>query len=334
MFTHVKAAEAWLATSGRLPINVKYLIEGEEEVGSAHLDDWVAANAERLRCDVVVISDGSQYGPGRPAINYGLRGLAYFEIRVDGPNRDLHSGAFGGAVANPANVLCRLLGELLDDEGRITIPGFYDDVRPLAPAEREAWRALPFNEADFCDAIGIAATAGEAGYSNQERRWGRPTCDVNGLYGGYQGEGAKTVLPAWAGAKLSFRLVPDQSPKRVAELLRAHLAARAPAGVRVSVTDLHGGMPVLVPRDGPAIAAGRRAVERGFGTAPVLTREGGSIPVVETFQRVLGAPTLLIGYGQKDDNTHSPNEKFNLEDFQRGVRTSAALLEELVGLKG
>ncbi|HEX7878025.1 MAG TPA: dipeptidase [Candidatus Eisenbacteria bacterium] len=333
VFTHVKAAEAWLHTTGRLPINVKYLIEGEEEVGSEHLDAWVASNADRLRCDVVVISDGSQYGHGQPAINYGLRGLAYFEIRVDGPNRDLHSGAFGGAVANPANVLCRLLGELLDADGRITIPGFYDDVRPLADTERAAWRALPFDETSFCDAIGIPATTGEAGFSNQERRWARPTCDVNGLFGGYQGEGAKTVLPAWAGAKLSFRLVPDQAPKRVGELLRRHLAARAPAGVRVTVTDLHGGMPVLVPHDGPAIAAGRRAIERGFGKPPVLTREGGSIPVVETFQRVLGAPTLLIGYGQKDDNTHSPNEKFNMDDFQRGIRTSAALLEELAELK-
>jgi acetylornithine deacetylase/succinyl-diaminopimelate desuccinylase-like protein len=333
MFTHLKAAEAWLKTAGRLPINVKYVIEGEEEVGSAHLDPWIEANAKRLACDIVVISDGAQFDHGMPAINYGLRGLAYFEIRVDGPAIDLHSGAFGGAVANPCNVLAKLLGDLIDDRGRITIDGFYDNVRPLAPEERGAFAKLPFDAAAFRKSIGIPAETGEEGYTNLERRWCRPTCDVNGLYGGYQGDGAKTVLPAWAGAKLSFRLVPDQTPDAVGELLRRHMATHALPTVRVTVTPLHGGMPVLVPFDGPYIGAARRAIETGFGTAPVLTREGGTIPVVQVFQTVLGAPSLLVGWGQHDDGAHSPNEKFNLDDFHRGIRTGAVLLEELAALR-
>jgi acetylornithine deacetylase/succinyl-diaminopimelate desuccinylase-like protein len=329
VFAHVKAVESFLKTGGRLPVNVKLLIEGEEEVGSENLDHWVSANRSRLACDVVVISDGSQFGPGMPAINYGLRGLAYMEIRVQGPNRDLHSGAFGGAVANPANALCEIVAGLKDGDGHIAIEGFYDKVRPLTDAEREAYRKLPFDDGVFRRSIGIDRTVGEKGFTTLEQRWARPTCDVNGIFGGYQGEGAKTVLPAWAGAKVSFRLVPDQEPHEIAELFRRHVAKHTPPGVTVEVIEHHGGKAVIVPTTGNAMTAALKAVQRGFGREPLLIREGGSIPVVSTFQEILGAPTLLIGFGLNDDNAHSPNEKFDLKDYQRGIRTSAALLEEL-----
>lgn len=329
MFTHLKAAEAFLMTAGRIPVNVKYLIEGEEEVGSEHLDAFIEQHRDLLKCDVVVVSDTAQFGPDLPAITCGLRGLAYLEVRVDGPDRDLHSGVYGGAVANPLNVLAKLMADLIDADGRITVPGFYDRVRPLTREEREEFARLPFSEKEFMESIAIPAVTGEAGFTTLERRWARPTCDINGIFGGYQGAGSKTVLPAWGGAKVSFRLVPDQDPAEISRLVREHLERSAPKTVKVTVTELHGGRPVLVPRDGKAMAAARKAVARGFGREPVLIREGGSIPIVETFQRVLGAPTLLIGYGQNDDNAHSPNEKFSLNDYHNGIRTSACLLEEL-----
>jgi acetylornithine deacetylase/succinyl-diaminopimelate desuccinylase-like protein len=329
VFAHVKAIEAYLKTSGRLPVNVKLLIEGEEEVGSEHLDLWVADNRDKLKCDVVVISDTTQFAPGLPAITYGLRGLAYLEIRVDGPDRDLHSGAYGGAVANPANALCEIIAGLKDASGHIQVKGFYDKVRTLTPEERAQYARLPFDEKEFTSSIQIPTTVGEDGFTTLERRWARPTCDVNGLFGGYQGEGSKTVLPSWAGAKVSFRLVPDQDPAEIARLVSEHVHAHTPPGVRVTVKELHGGRPVLVPTEGHTMQAARRAVARGFNQEPVLIREGGSIPVVMTFQEILEAPTLLIGFGLNDDNAHSPNEKFNLKDYQRGIRTSACLLEEL-----
>ncbi len=333
MLTHVKAAQALLESEGRLAVQLKLRIEGEEEIGSADLETLVAENLELLACDVVVVSDTCQFAPGQPAITYGLRGIHYFELRLRGPNRDLHSGMFGGAVANPANVLARLLADLHDDRGRVQLPGFYDDVIPLTPAEREQLAALPFDERRFREGLEVEALAGEAGFTTLERRWARPTCDVNGLWSGYQGEGAKTVLPAEAGAKFSFRLVPNQQPARIAAALRRFLEERIPAGITYELIDYHGAPGMLVPLDSPYLAAASRAIEQGFGKAPVMIREGGSIPIVATLHERLGAHALLLGWGQDDDNPHSPNEKFSLADFHNGIRASACLWQELSRLK-
>jgi succinyl-diaminopimelate desuccinylase len=333
MLTHVKAAEAWLKSVGELPVQLKFVIEGEEEVGSESLGAFLVENHERLACDCVVISDSSQFAPGQPAITYGLRGIAYFELRLSGPKQDLHSGTFGGAVANPANVLCELLASLVNDRGQVQVPGFYDDVVPLGDEERRTLAALPFSDADFQRQLGVNGLRGEAGYTTLERRWARPTYDLNGLWSGYQGEGAKTVLPARAGAKFSFRLVPNQDPKKIAAALQSLLAARCPAGIKLELIT-HSGAPGMVTRlDSPYIAAARRAIEYAFGRAPISIREGGSIPVVATFHDLLGADTLLLGWGLDDDNTHSPNEKFCLADYHRGIRASARLWEELGRLK-
>ncbi|HEX7448725.1 MAG TPA: dipeptidase [Pirellulales bacterium] len=329
MLTHVKSAQAWMHSQGRLPINLKFLIEGEEEVGSEHLEQFVADNHERLACDVVVISDTSQFAPEQPAITYGLRGIAYFELRLTGPKQDLHSGTFGGGVMNPANALTQMLAALINDRGQIQVPGFYDDVEPLTEAERRQFAALDFDERQFCGELGIAAVAGETGFSTLERRWARPTFDINGLWSGYQGEGSKTVLPARAGAKFSFRLVPRQDPKKIHASLEAMLKRLLPPGVSMELMAYHGAPGVVVPLDSPYVKAAARAIERGFGRAPVYIREGGSIPVVSTFRQQLGVDTLLLGWGLNDDNTHSPNEKFCLADYHRGIKASAYLWEEL-----
>lgn len=329
MLTHVFSAEAWVATQGGLPLNLKYLIEGEEEVGSEGLDGFLAQHAEKLACDCIVISDSSQFGPGQPAITYGLRGIAYFELLLTGPNRDLHSGTFGGSVTNPANALAKMLAALVDEQGRIQVPGFYDDVVPLTPAEREQFARLPFDEAEYMQQIGVSSLTGEEGYTTLERRWARPTCDINGLWGGYQGQGAKTVLPSKAGAKFSFRLVPNQEPAKIGQSLRAMLERICPPGISMELIDHHGGPGVLVPLDSPYMKAAAKAIEHAFGKPPVFTREGGSIPIVANFAKALGVDTLLLGWGLDDDNTHSPNEKFNLADFHRGIRASAKLWEEL-----
>jgi succinyl-diaminopimelate desuccinylase len=333
MFTHIKSAEAWLKSGAKLPVNLKYLIEGEEEVGSANLDDFIRVHKERLKSDICVISDTSQYGPGMPAITYGLRGIAYFELFLDGPDRDLHSGTFGGAVANPARALVNMLAALVDDQGRVQVPGFYDEVTPLTERERKQFADLPYDEAEFMASIGIDATAGEVGFTNQERRWARPTCEINGLTSGYQGEGAKTVLPAKASAKFSFRLVPKQDPAKIQDTLEAMLKKLCPAGIRMQLKAYHGAPGVVVPLESPYVAAAERAIEKGFGKRPVFIREGGSIPVVSTFHELLGIDTLLLGWGLNDDNTHSPNEKFCLADFHRGIKASAYLWEELSKLK-
>jgi len=329
MFTHLKAAEAWLKGAGALPINIKFLIEGEEEVGGAGLEVFVAANRAKLACDYAVISDTSQFAPGMPAITYGLKGLAYFEVIVRGAKSDLHSGTFGGAVANPLNALAVILASLKGPDGRIEVPGFYDAVRPLADWERAEFAKLPFSEAEFQSSLGVPSLEGESGYTTLERKWARPTCDVHGLYGGYQGPGPKTVLPCRAGAKLSFRLVPDQDPKEVARRFRQHVAAVCPPGVTFEVIEHSGAPAVLVAVDTPGVRAATRAVAAGFGKAPVFIREGGSIPVVGLFKTELGVDTLLLGWGQNDDNLHGPNEKFALADFHRGIKASAYLLAEL-----
>jgi acetylornithine deacetylase/succinyl-diaminopimelate desuccinylase-like protein len=331
MFTHLKAAEGWLKGVGHLPLNVKVLIEGEEEVGGANLETFVAENRARLACDYAVISDTSQFAREMPAITYGLKGLAYFEVIVRGARTDLHSGTFGGAVANPCNALAVILASLKGPDGRIAIPGFYDPVRPLDDWERAEFARLPFSESEFQASLGVPSLEGEFGYTTLERKWARPTCDVNGLYGGYQGPGPKTVLPCTAGAKLSFRLVPDQDPKTVAAQFRAHVQEVCPRGVTHEVIDHHGAPAVLVDTKTPGVRAAVRAIEAGFGTPPVFIREGGSIPVVGLLKTQLGVDTLLLGWGQNDDNLHGPNEKFALIDFHRGIKAGAHLLAELAG---
>lgn len=329
MFTHIKSVAAWLKATGELPINVKFVIEGEEEVGSNNLETFLEAQKDRLACDIAVISDTAQYGDGIPAITYGLRGILAVEVTLNGPKQDLHSGVFGGAVTNPVNALAKMLGTLVDDDGRIQIPGFYDDVIPLTDEEREAFAALPFDEQKFCQSLGIDAVAGEAGYTTLERRWARPTCDINGLYGGYQGEGPKTIVPAKATAKITCRLVPGQDPHQLTQALEQFLREQCPPGVRFEFTDFHGAPAVLCDTSSPYMAAARQALEAGFGQAPVMIREGGSIPVVGSFKQILGVDTLLLGWGRNTDNLHGPNEHFHLEDFHHGTLASAHLWAEI-----
>lgn len=329
MLTHLKSAEAWLRSEGKLPVNLKFLIEGEEEVGSEHLEQFIEQHRQRLACDVIVISDTSQFAPGQPAITYGLKGIAYFELRLTGPSQDLHSGTFGGSVTNPANTLAKMLAALVNDQGQVQVPGFYDKVVPLSAQEREQFAALGFNDEEFMASLGVDGVTGEIGYTTLERRWARPTCDVNGLWSGYQGEGSKTVLPARAGAKFSFRLVPNQDPHEIHHSLEKMLRGLCPPGIKMELIPFHGAPGVVVPLDSPYMSAAAKAIEQGFGKRPVLIREGGSIPVVSTFRQKLGADTLLLGWGQNDDNTHSPNEKFCLADFHRGIKASAYLWQEL-----
>ncbi|NLE39118.1 MAG: dipeptidase [Pirellulaceae bacterium] len=329
MLTHLKSVEAWMATEGRLPMNLKFLIEGEEECGGHGTAEYVDSHRDRLACDCVVVSDSAQFGPGKPAITCGLRGIAYCELLLKGPNRDLHSGSFGGGVANPANALTKMLASLIDDRGRIQIPGFYDDVVPLTEKQRARFAELPHDEAEYKKGIGVSDLAGEEGFTTLERLWARPTFDTCGLWSGYQGEGAKTVLPSLAGAKISFRLVPNQLPEKIVEGLRRKLAEVCPPGIQMELIVHHGARGVLVPEDGPYTQAAARAIEEAFGVAPFYTREGGSIPICVTFSEALGVDTLLLGWGQGDDNAHSPNEKFSLADFHRGIKASARLWEEL-----
>jgi succinyl-diaminopimelate desuccinylase len=329
MLTHINSVEAWIRTVGKLPMQVKFLIEGEEEVGSEHLAPYVSQHREKLACDTIVISDSCQFAPGVPAITYGLRGIAYYELRLRGPRQDLHSGTFGGAVTNPAGALVALLAAMKDNDGRIQLPGFYDDVVPLTEREREGFRALPLTDSEFMQQIGVDGLSGERGYTALERRWARPTLDINGLTSGYQGEGAKTVLPAKASAKFSFRLVPNQDPVPITAALRSFLEARLPPGIQMELIDHHGAPGVVIPLESPYIRAASAAIEAGFGRAPVFIREGGSIPIVTTFASQLGVDALLLGWGQNDDNTHSPNEKFSLDDFHRGTLASAHLWQQL-----
>ena len=310
-------------------MNVKFLIEGEEECGSTNLESFIRSNRERLRCDCVVVSDTSQFAPDLPAITYGLKGLVYFELFLQGPKQDLHSGMFGGSVANPANNLAAIITELRDSRGRVQLPGFYDDVVPLADWERKQFAELPFDEAKFREFVGLDKLFGEEGYTTVERKWARPTCDVNGLTAGYQGEGAKTIIPARASAKISFRLVPNMDPSKVTPSFRQFVASRCLPGIRHEIREYGASPAVLVSVDSPSVQAAVRAIEAGFGRKPVFIREGGSIPVVSTFKRELGVDTLLLGWGQNDDNLHSPNEKFSLADFHRGIRASACLWQDL-----
>jgi len=329
MLTHLFSAEAWLEVEGRLPVNLKYVIEGEEETGSTGLEALLREDTARMACDCVVISDGAQFAPGQPAITYALRGIAYYELRLAGPNRDLHSGSFGGSVTNPANVLARMLAALVDEQGKVRVPEFYDDVIPLSDHERRQLAMLPFDENEYLGQLGVSGSTGEAGYTALERRWARPACDVNGLSSGYQAEGAKTVLPAKATAKFSFRLVPNQAPKKITQALDRMLRELCPPGVRMELIEYAASPGVLVSLDSPFVQAAARAIQHAFGRMPVFTREGGSIPIVSTFHETLRADMLLLGWGQDDDNAHSPNEKFSLADFHRGIKASARLWDEL-----
>jgi acetylornithine deacetylase/succinyl-diaminopimelate desuccinylase-like protein len=332
VFMHLKAIEAHLKKSGSLPLNIKLVIEGEEEVGSGNLDEFVRASKSQLAADVVVISDSAMFDRGVPSICYSLRGLAYFQIDLRGTKSDLHSGVFGGAVANPAMVLAQILAQMKDRGGRIKIPGFYDDVRPLADAERAAWRQLPFNEKKYRKDLGAPKLAGEREFSVLERVWARPTFEVNGLLSGFTGDGAKTVIPAVAMAKVSMRLVPDQHPDKVAALFEAYLKKVAPSTVELKVTRMHGGKPWITEYDNPFVQAAGRAIEQGFGKAPVFCREGGSIPVVSTFQEELGIPAVLFGVGLPDENAHAPNERLDLANFHNGIVASAILYQEVGNL--
>ena len=319
-FMHIKAFEAMCAT-GALPCNVKFMLEGEEEIGSQSLYGFCRRNRRLLKSDVILVSDTSMISMDTPSITCGLRGLTYMEVEVAGPDRDLHSGLYGGAVANPANVLARLVASLIDGQGRVTVPGFYDDVRDLSPAERRALNRAPFRLADYRRALHVGDVAGEAGYTTMERTGVRPSLDVNGIWGGYIGEGTKTIIPSRASAKISMRLVPNQDFRRIARLFERHFRAIAPRSVKVSVRFLHGGAPYVMPTGLPAYRAAERAVEATFGRKPLPFYSGGSIPIVSAFEEILGVKSVLLGFGLACDAIHSPNESFGLDQFRRGMET-------------
>ena len=333
IFMHFKAIEAHMKQNGRLPVNMKIILEGEEEVGSANLDTFVRDNKDLLSADVVVISDSPMFERGVPSICYGLRGLIYFQIDLRGTKSDLHSGSFGGAVANPAFVLAQILAQMKDRGGRVKIPGFYDDVVALTDEERNEWKRLPFNETKYKKDLGAPRLFGETGYTTLERVWARPTFEVNGILGGFTGDGAKTVIPAVAMAKVSMRLVPNQDPDRIAKLFEDHVRKIAPKTVELKITRMHGGKPWMAAFDNKFVQAAGRAIEKGFGQTPVFNREGGSIPVVSTFQEVLGLPSVLFGVGLPDENSHAPNEKLDLGNFHNGVISAAFLYDEISRLR-
>ncbi len=329
VYLHLKAVEAHIAARGALPVNVVFVVEGEEEVGSPHLQSFLQENRERLRCDAVVISDTTMFAPGLPSVTVGLRGLAYMEVRVQGPSTDLHSGSYGGAVVNPANALARIIARLHDDQGRVAVPGFYDGVIPISAEEREATARLPFSEEELREEVGAPALGGEEGWSALERRSARPTLDVNGLLSGYTGEGAKTVLPARAMAKVSMRLVPGQDFREIERKFTRFVEEIAPPGVTVEVEALHGGQPWHADPKEPIFQSAARALERAFGRAPVFTREGGSIPIVQAFQETFGAPVVLLGFGLPGENAHAPNEWMSVDNYARGAAAIATLYDEL-----
>ena len=319
-YMHLKAMEAMLAT-GTLPCNLKFMLEGEEEIGSASLGKWCTEHQELLKADVILVSDTSLLGWKTPSITCGLRGLAYMEVEVTGPDKDLHSGLFGGAVANPANVLTRLVAQLVDKDGRVTIPGFYDDVRELTPAERKAFNKAPFSLAAYKKSLSIGDVEGEAGYTTLERTGVRPSLDVNGIWGGYTEEGTKTVIPSKASAKISMRLVPNQDYRKISRLFERYFRSIAPKSVKVKVKSLHGGMPYVAPTDMPAYKAAQKAIAETFGKKPLPFYSGGSIPIISGFESILGIKSLLMGFGLAEDAIHSPNESYGLEQFDRGVET-------------
>ena len=320
MYMHIKAFESMVANNA-LPCNVKFIIEGEEEVGSGNLGPFLQAHKDRLSADIVLVSDTDIIANDIPSITVGLRGLSYVEVEVTGPSRDLHSGLYGGAVPNPINILSEMIASLKDEKQRINIPGFYDDVVELSPEERGAMAQAPFDLQAYKSSIGLRDTEGEAGYSVMERASIRPTLDVNGVWGGYTGEGAKTVIPSKASAKISMRLVPHQASDKITALFEAHLKKIAPASVSIKVTPYHGGQPALTPTDSPAYRAAAKAMQDTFGKAPIPFRGGGSIPIVALFEQIFGADTILMGFGLHSDAIHSPNEHYGLFNYFKGIET-------------
>jgi acetylornithine deacetylase/succinyl-diaminopimelate desuccinylase-like protein len=326
---HLCAIEAYLKTGTELPCDITFVIEGEEEVGSRNLGPFLKLHKSELKCRNVIISDTGMPAKNLPALTYALRGIVAVEVRLDGPSRDLHSGIFGGTVDNPALALCQLLAQLRDKNGRVTVPGFYKDVAPLSAFERKQFSRIPMSTRDYQKFLGVPALFGEKGYTAFEQRAARPTVEINGLTSGYQGEGSKTIVPAWASAKLTFRLVPNQNPDHVRDAVVRHLKKLCPKTVRLTVKTGHGGEPYIVSPASPEAKAGLRALKKAFGREPILMREGGSIPIVHAFKTTLGADTLLLGLALPDDNAHSPNEKFDLDCFENGMKMSAYLWQEL-----
>jgi len=332
---HWQAIQAWLNTTGELPLNLKVIAEGEEEIASPHFEAFVEANAERLRTTYCVVSDTSMVAKGFPAITYALRGLVYFELRVEAATTDMHSGLLGGMAPNPAQALAEILVRLKEPAGHVLVPGFYDGVRPLSEEERRQFARVPFDEAALKKTYGLTALHGEPGFTPTERNWARPTLEVNGIWGGYQGPGAKTIIPAWAAAKISCRLVPDQDPKAVAQALREYIDEVAPKTVRVSVAELSGhGDPWITPIDHPLIQAAGRALSRVYGREPALIRSGGSIGAVEVMARRLRAPCLLVGFVLPDSLAHAPNERLDLDSFHLGKKAALHLWEEIAKIGG
>jgi acetylornithine deacetylase/succinyl-diaminopimelate desuccinylase-like protein len=326
---HIAAVEAYLKTNTELPCDLTFVIEGEEEVGSASLATFLKERQAELKCDAVVISDTGMPDKRIPALTYALRGIAAFEIILHGPGRDLHSGIFGGTVDNPAMALCQLLAQLRDADGRVAIPGFYDDVQELSDYERQQFARLPITEEQYRQMLGVPKLFGEKGYTALEQRSARPTLEINGLTSGYQGEGSKTIVPSWARVKITTRLVPNQNPTKIIELVRNHLQKLCPPTVRMEIQSGHGAEPYLVSPDGRQAQAALAALKSAFGSDPILMREGGSIPIVNDFKKILGVDTLLIGLALPDDNAHSPNEKFDLDCFAKGQLMAAHLWQEL-----
>ena len=333
VFMHIKAVEALLQLNGELPVNIKFIIEGEEEIGSPNLPLYVEQNKELLEADLIVISDTGMQGPGRPAVCYGLRGLAGIQIDVKGPKGDLHSGLYGGAVQNPLHAIVEILESFRDKEGVIQVEGFYDDVLPVSDQERAEFAALEFDLESEKKELGIAEDFGEKGYSFVERTWIRPTLEVNGINGGFSGEGIKTVLPAEASSKITCRLVPNQDPDDIVVKLKAHVEAHKPAGVSVEITEFDKGKPFLTPFDHPAIQAAGRSYEKIYNVPTAFTRMGGSIPIVAAFDEILGLPVVLMGFGLASENFHAPNEHFHLENFDKGLRVISDYLFEAADLK-
>ncbi|PKL87671.1 MAG: dipeptidase [Ignavibacteriae bacterium HGW-Ignavibacteriae-2] len=328
-FVHMKSVEAYLKTEGKLPVNVKFVIEGEEEIGSSNLEIFLKENKKLLACDTVLISDTSLYAENSPTISYGLRGLCYMEIEVTGPNRDLHSGSFGGAVANPINELAKIISKLHDNNGKITIPNFYSDVISLTKTERDNFKSLKFSDNKFAKELQVKELQGEAKYSTIERISARPTLDCNGIIGGFTGEGAKTVLPSKASAKISMRLVPNQNPKKIANEFKKYILTLAPKSVKVEIKELHGGLPFYTSLDNKFVVAAANSIGKAFKKKSVFTREGGSIPIVVEFANQLKSPVILMGLGLDTDDIHSPNEHFHLSNFERGIYSSVYFLDEV-----
>jgi acetylornithine deacetylase/succinyl-diaminopimelate desuccinylase-like protein len=329
VYIHAKAIESFMRTLGRLPIRLKMIVEGEEEIGSTNLDSLMRAHAGDLSTDFVCVSDTAMFGRGLPSLCVGLRGLSYLEVFVDGPGLDLHSGSFGGGVMNPIHALAEMIAALHDEHGRVAVPGFYDDVLALSPEARKEMAELPFDEAQWLASTGAPCAWGEAGYSTLERVWARPTLDCCGIKGGFQGEGAKTIIPAQASAKLACRLVPDQEPDGIAEKVGSHLRRLAPQGVRVRVEVHSGGRPYLSPTNHPVYDVAKRAFSRAFGKPTIFIREGGSIPFVRTIADATGKPCLLMGFGQPDENSHAPNEWLDLDNYHLGIKSAAYLYDEI-----